>query len=104
MENRRRHSKIGIAACTAGAAAFAISGVVALLYLSDPSVLLRILFIVLLPMAIHAVCLVLSLTALFFPNRRKFYPALGAGLNALFLVAGSAAWIYFLSSVKLRVL
>lgn len=98
------HSKIGIAACIIGAAAFLISGVMVLIYLSQPNVLLWILFFALITILASTVGLILSLTALFFPNRRKFYPILGAGLNVLFLICSFSPWVYFLSGPKMRVL
>jgi hypothetical protein len=104
METAQRHSKLGIAACFTGAAAFVISIALALLYRREPNVLFRMLLIVLLPILIHLLCLILSCGALFFPNRRKFYPGLGAVLNALFFILTVAPWVYFLSFVKLRVL
>jgi hypothetical protein len=104
METAKPHSGLGIAACLAGAAAFLISVVLVLIYLSQPNILFRILFIVLLPMLTHLICLLLSLAALFSANRRKLYAGLGAGLNASFFILTIAPWVYFLSMVKLRVL
>jgi hypothetical protein len=98
------HSKLGIASCITGAAAFLISGALVLIYLSQPNVLLWMLFLALIPILACAVGLILSLTALFFPNRKKFYPILGAGLNVLFLICSFSPWVYFLSGSKIRVL
>ena len=98
------HSKLGIASCLTGASAFLISGVLVLIYLSQPNVLLWILFLALITILACAVGLILSLTALFFPNRKKFYPILGAVLNFLFLICSFSPWVYFLSGPKIRVL
>jgi hypothetical protein len=98
------HSKLGIASCITGAAAFLSSGALVLIYLSQPNVLLRILFFALITISASTVGLILSLAALFFPNRKKFYPILGAGLNVLFLICSFSPWVYFLTGAKIRVL
>src|SRR5688572_4506691 len=98
------HSKLGIASCITGAAAFLISVVLVLFCLSQPHVLLWILFFALIPISACTVGLILSLTALFFPNRKKIYPILGAVSNALFLICSFSPWVYFLSGPKIRVL
>ena len=66
METAKPHSKPGSAAFAARRPAFVVFIALVLVFLSGPNILFRVLFIVLLPVLIHLVYLILSLTALFF--------------------------------------
>ena len=50
--------------------------------------------VMVLPVPVHAIGLALGVVGLFFPSRRKLFPILAIGLNAVFGLCSLIPWVW----------
>ncbi|MBS1794744.1 MAG: hypothetical protein JSS81_12870 [Acidobacteria bacterium] len=113
----KTHSKLGLAAFLGGLAVFAVYAAALLSYYlefgagyaagplaANPDLgLVRLVILMIVPVPAHLVLLVVSAAALFFPRRRKLFPALGAAANLVFGLCGLFPWLYLVTASLGRV-
>ena len=107
-QTEKIHSKLGIASCVIAAVMFFVFLLAIFIYnaesgfgfsfghgeLAGDARLLNIVILMFFPIPVHAIGLILGVTALFFPNRKKLFPVAGVLSNLIFGLSGLFPWAY----------
>jgi len=102
----KTHSIIGIVSCVIALGMFLLFLIAGIAYYiqfqqqagsgSEDLALLQLLVEMFAPVPVHLVGLILGVIAMFFPNRKKLFPATGIALNLIFGLCSLFPWFWLI--------